>query len=82
MTILARNLALDVTEEDLRKLFRTYGEVAFVNIIKERDNRTSAGFGFIAMPVAQEAAAAIADLHMKMLKGQEMKVVEAQPKQL
>jgi RNA recognition motif-containing protein len=82
VTIVARNLSRDVTEDDLRKLFRTYGEVAFVNIIKERDHKTSAGFGFIAMPVEQEAEAAIADLHMKVVKGQAMNVIEARPKPL
>jgi RNA recognition motif-containing protein len=82
VTILARNLSHDVTEDDLRKLFRAYGEVAFVNIIKERDHRTSAGFGFIAMPIMHEAEAAIADLHMKVLKGQAMTVNEVHPKPL
>lgn len=80
MTIFAGNLSRDVTEDELRKLFQAFGQVAFVNITKERDKRTSAGFGFVAMPVVQEAEAAIAHLHLKVVRGQAMKVNEVRLK--
>jgi RNA recognition motif-containing protein len=82
VTIFAGNLARTVTEDELRKLFQAFGEVSFVNITKERDQRTSAGFGFISMPVALEAEAAITGLHMKVVKGQAIKVNEVRPKTL
>ena len=80
MNIYAGNLARDVTEEDLRKAFRAFGEVSFVNIVRNRLGNTSAGFGFLAMPIQLEAEAAIAGLHAKELKGQPLTVNEAKPR--
>ena len=80
MNIYAGNLSLEVTETDLREAFRAFGEVSFVNIVRNRLNNTSAGFGFLEMPVQLEAEAAIAALHAKELKGQALTVNEARPK--
>ena len=77
MTICAGNLAQEVTEDDLRNVFRAYGQVSFVNLIKDRFHKTPAGFAMIVMPVQLEAQAAILGLHMKDLKGQPLKVNEA-----
>ena len=80
MNIFAGNLSQEVTEDDLRKAFRAFGEVAFVNIVRNRANKTSAGFGFLQMPVLPEAEAAISGLHATELKGQTLTVKEAQPR--
>ena len=80
MNIYAGNLSQDVTEEDLRKEFRKFGEVSFVNIVRNRATRVSAGFGLLEMPVLQEAEAAIVGLNKTELKGQPMSVKEAQPR--
>jgi RNA recognition motif-containing protein len=82
MSIYAGNLSPDVTEDDLRKEFGAFGHVAFVNIVKDRSNRVSMGFGFLDMPVKSEADAAIAHLQGKALKGKELVVNEARPKPL
>ena len=82
MNIYAGNLAREVTEEDLRKAFREFGEVSFVNIVQDRKNRTSAGFGFLGMPVQLEAEAAITGLHATEFKGQTLAVSEARPRTL
>ncbi len=80
MTIFAGNLSKDVTEEDLRKAFKAYGEVSFVNIVKDRSNRVSTGFGFLQMPDQTEAEAAILALHGRTMKGQAIVVNEAGPR--
>ena len=49
------NLAYNVTEDDLRTLFSSFGEVSAVNIIKERSSGQSKGFGFVDMPNNSEA---------------------------
>ena len=82
MNIFAGNLAREVTEDDLRQMFRAFGQVSFVNIVRNRVNNTSAGFGFIDMPVQLEAEAAITALHLKELKGQPLTVNEARPRTL
>ena len=80
MNIFAGNLSKEVTEEDLRKAFLVFGQVAFVNIVKDRSNRVSTGFGFLQMPDQAEAEAAILGLHGKTMKGQAIIVNEARPR--
>ena len=80
MNIYAGNLSRDVTEDDLRVAFRQYGQVSFVNIVKDRTNKISTGFGFLEMPVQLEAEAAITALHGKEMKGQSLVVNEARPR--
>jgi RNA recognition motif-containing protein len=80
MTIYAGNLSVQVNEDDLRVEFRAFGAVAFVNIVKDRNNSASKGFGFIEMPVQDEAVAAIAALHGKQIKGNAIVVNEARPR--
>ena len=82
MNIYAGNLSNDVTEDDLRKAFRVFGEVSFVNIVRNRHNKVSAGFGFLQMPVVLEAEAAIKALNATQLKGQPLTVNEARPRTL
>ena len=82
MNIYAGNLSRGVTEDDLREAFRVYGQVSFVNIVKDRTNRVSSGFGFLEMPVQLEAEAAITGLHGKEMKGQSIVVNEARPRTL
>ena len=80
MTIFAGNLSLSVNENDLREKFRIFGKVTFVNIVRDRSNKTSKGFGFIEMPAQDEAQAAIAGLHGKEFKGKIITVNEARPR--
>jgi len=80
MNIYAGNLSLEVTEGELREVFKAFGEVSFVNIVRNRQSNTSAGFGFLEMPIQVEAEAAIAGLHTKDLKGQPLTVNEARPR--
>jgi len=82
LNIYTGNLAPEVTEQDLRDTFRAFGEVAFVNIVKDRSNRVSMGFGFLHMPVQAEAEAAIAGLNGRKLKGNLLRVTDASPRRL
>jgi RNA recognition motif-containing protein len=50
------NCSYDVTEEQLRELFATYGEVDSVNVIRDRDTGRPRGFAFVEM---SDSAAAI-----------------------
>ena len=82
MNIYAGNLSQEVKEDDLRKAFSAFGKVSFVNIVRSWRLKTSAGFGFLEMPVLEEAEAAIKALHATELKGQKLKVNEARPRPL
>ncbi len=77
MKIIARNLSRDITEKDLRTEFGAFGEVSFINLVWDRFDRTSAGFGIIEMPGQAEATSAIAGLDGKKLKGRNVTVAAA-----
>ncbi len=80
VNIYVGNLSRDVNEEDLQEAFGAFGQVASVNIIKDKFSGESRGFGFVEMPEKAEAQAAIADLNGKDLKGQTLNVNEARPR--
>ena len=80
MNIYVGNLASDVTEEDLTKLFSEYGHVREAKIIKDMFSQESRGFGFVEMPATAEAQKAIEELNTKELKGKVLAVNEARPR--
>jgi RNA recognition motif-containing protein len=80
MNIYVGNLTYEATENDVRTLFETFGEVTSVKIITDKYTGQSRGIGFIEMTNKKEALAAISDLNDKELKGRALKVNEAQPK--
>ena len=80
MKIYVGNLSPEVTEEELREAFEAFGQVASVNIIKDRDSGHPRGFGFVEMPAKAEAQAAITRLNGKELKGRTLSVNESRPR--
>lgn len=80
MNIYVGNLSRDVTDEELRKEFETFGKVESVNVIKDKYSGQSRGFGFVEMPAKAEAQAAITGLKGKVLKGRTIDVSEARPR--
>lgn len=81
MNIYVGNLSYDVTEDELRTAFETFGQVASASVIKDRYSGRSKGFGFVEMPTDTEAKAAIEGMNGKDLKGRALKVNEARPRQ-
>ena len=80
MNLYVGNLALNVTEEDLKQAFEAFGEVTSAKIIKDKYSGESKGFGFVEMPAGAEAQSAIQGLNGKELKGLMLKVNEARPR--
>jgi cold-inducible RNA-binding protein len=81
MEIFVGNLAFTATEQDVRQLFEPYGVVERVNLIEDRDTGRARGFGFVTMPDATEAQAAIAGLNGTSLGGRALTVNEARPRE-
>ncbi|MBI4831025.1 MAG: RNA-binding protein [Candidatus Lindowbacteria bacterium] len=69
-----------VTDGDLRQAFEAFGQVASINIIKDKFSGESRGFGFVEMPDKTQAEAAIKNLNGKDLKGRSLNVNEARPR--
>ena len=80
MNIYVGNLSFDVTEDELQKLFEEHGSVVSVNIIKDRYTGNSKGFGFVEMENQADAEKAIKDLDESEIKGRNIKVNQARPR--
>jgi RNA recognition motif-containing protein len=80
MNIYVGNLADEVDEHDLCKVFEVFGQVESVNILKDRFSGKSRGFGFLKMPSRDEAQAAIKETNGTDLKGTAIRVNEAHPR--
>jgi RNA recognition motif-containing protein len=81
MRIFVGNLAFTTTEDELEQLFAPYGSVDRVQIITDRDTGRSRGFGFVEMPNATEANAAIAALNGTAHGGRTLTVNEARQRE-
>jgi RNA recognition motif-containing protein len=80
MNIYIGNLSFDTTEDEIQQAFSAFGQVATVNLIKDKFSGESRGFGFVEMPTKAEAEAAIAGLNGTELKGRTVTVNEARPR--
>jgi len=78
--IFVGNLDFNVSEDELRNLFGTYGQVDRVTILTDRDTGRSRGFGFVEMTSAEDGEKAIAALNGTQLAGRTLNVNEARPK--
>ncbi len=74
------NLSKSTTEAELKTLFEQVGNVAAVEVIKERGTGQSKGFGFITMTDQAEAEKAISQFNGYSLADRELKVNVARPK--
>lgn len=77
MRLYVRNLSNETTEDDLRKAFESFGQVRFVNIVRDGTTGESQGYGFVTMPLVREAQAAIEKMHGKVFNGQKVEVERA-----
>ncbi len=80
MEIYVGNLAYATTDDGLKAAFAAFGEVTAVRVVTDRMTGRSKGFGFVTMPDAAQAQAAIDALNGKELDGRTVRVNESQPK--
>jgi RNA recognition motif-containing protein len=81
MNIYVGNLHFNVNEDELRKAFEEYGEVASVKIITDKYSGRSKGFGFVEMLNDSEAKSAIENLNGTEIKGRAVNVNQAREKE-
>lgn len=80
MNIFVGNLGPDATEAEIAELFKPYGQVGSVQLVRELFTGKVRGFGFVEMPGRQHSLAAIAGLNGKEVAGRLLKVNEARPR--
>lgn len=77
MKLIVRNMSRETTEEELKDLFESFGAVQSCAIVTDAETGASKGFGFIEMPKAGEAKAAIHHLNAYELDGERIRVKRA-----
>jgi len=81
LRIYVGNLPYEFAEEELKQAFIAYGQVETTTVIRDRDSGRSKGFGFVEMPQAAEAKAAIEALNGKQINSRNLTVNEAKPRE-
>jgi len=80
MNIYVGNLPFELSEDDLRKAFESYGEVSTVKIVTDRYSGKSRGFAFVEMPDDTQGQEAIDQLNGKDLNGRSLRISKARPR--
>ena len=81
MRIYVGNLSYDVTEEELREDFASFGKVDSIAIPTDKYSGRARGFAFVEMPSVSEGQAAIAALNGKTVKDRILTVNAARPRE-
>lgn len=76
-----RNLSRDTTEAELLTLFKAYGNVQYCKLVMDKVTGKSKGFGFVEMPHAGEARAAIKGLNYRDIDGNRIRVKKAEKRE-
>jgi RNA recognition motif-containing protein len=74
------NLPYQTTESDLQALFEGSGQVASINVVRDRATGQARGFAFVEMSDAEGAQKAITELDRHEYGGRNLTVNEAKPK--
>jgi len=80
MNLYVSNLGDQITDESLRAIFATHGEVNSSKIIKDHSTGNSRGFGFIDMPNDSHAQSAMDKINGTIVNGRNVSVKEAKPR--
>ena len=75
------NISWNATDEQLKELFETHGEVEEAVIIKDKFSGRSKGFGFVTFVNDADGDAATEALNGHELDGRELTVNEAKPRE-
>jgi RNA recognition motif-containing protein len=79
MKLLIRNLARNTTESDLLALFGAFGHVQSCNLVLDKKSGLSKGFGFVEIPKAGEAKAAMKAMNGKLVDDSKLRVKKVEP---
>ena len=73
------NLSFSVSDNELKELFSSYGEITEAVVIKDKFSGRSKGFGFVTFADDASAQKAISEMNGKEVQGRALKVNEARP---
>ena len=81
MKIFIANVPHKLEETELKTMLTQFGQVADVKLLTDKETGKRKGFGFIEMPVQDQAKAAIAALNGKEVYGRNIALSEAEEKE-
>ncbi len=77
MKLIVLNLPRNFSENDLAKLFKSYGNIKGCNLVLDVKAGTSKGFGFVEMALEHEALVAIKELNGSLIDKKKIRVKAA-----
>jgi RNA recognition motif-containing protein len=80
MKVMVLNIPRDFTEDELAKLFKTYGNIQGCTLVIDEKTGLSKGFGFVEMALEHEGELVIEELHGTMIGKNKIRVKQAQDK--
>ena len=80
MDICVGNLPSNMTGNDLREVFESFGQVETADVVRRRPTDESRGFGFVGMPARSEAVRAVLGVHGRNVNGQAITATEVRPR--
>jgi len=80
MDICVGNLPSDMTGNDLREVFESFGRVETADVVKHHYGDESGGFGFVGMPHRSDAVSAVLGVQGRNVNGQAITATEVQPR--
>lgn len=81
MKIYVGNMPFSMSEDQLRSLFESYGDVDSVSVITDRETGRPRGFAFVEMNDDNSAMKAIEELHEREVEGRRLNVNKARPRE-
>ncbi len=80
MKLIIRNLSRTTTEAALREMFEAHGAVQACTVVMDKETGKSKGFGFVEMPKAADAKAAMKTLNATEIDGSKIRIKKAELK--
>lgn len=80
MKLIIRNLSRTTTEVTLREMFEAHGAVQSCTVVMDKKSGLSKGFGFIVMPKAAAAKAAMKTLNATEIDGSKVRIKKCEMK--
>jgi RNA recognition motif-containing protein len=71
------NISFSVDDGDLREAFAEVGDVERAEVVRDRFDGRSRGFGFVEMSTEDDAAIALRDMNGRELSGRPLRVESA-----
>lgn len=78
--IFIANLDWDISSDDLKQTFSTFGKVISAHVVFDKNTKKSLGFAYVEMETADGAIAAIQALNGVEINGRKLDIKIASPK--